>query len=89
MVLHARILLQQGNPGDAQTITLHERALELLEVVKEPIKFPSFWQQVLMQIDLLAQNTQELEVDRCGLHSNHSTPRSHPRPFSEGDCSQN
>jgi hypothetical protein len=83
MVLHARILLQQGNPGDSQTITLHERALELLEIAKEPIKFPSFWQQVLMQIDVLAQDTQELEADKFGLHNNRSTPRSHPGLFFE------
>ncbi|PSB26574.1 hypothetical protein [Stenomitos frigidus] len=89
MVLHARILLQQGNLHDAQTMTLHEQALELLAIAKEPMKFPSFWQQLVMHLDVLAQDTQELEAARLGLYGNHSLPRSHPRLFLEDDRSQN
>lgn len=83
MVLNARILLQQESLQDSQTMTLHARALELLEVAKEPIKFPPFWQQWLMQLGVFAQDTQELEAARLGLHEH--PWRSHPYSFLEDD----
>lgn len=89
MALKARILLQQESAQDAQTMTLQARALELLTVAKEPIKFPSFWQQWLMQLDVFAQDTQELEAARFGFHEHPPSWRSHPRPFLDDDRAQN
>ncbi|MBW4470886.1 MAG: hypothetical protein KME45_10865 [Stenomitos rutilans HA7619-LM2] len=88
MVLNARILLQQESVQDAQTVTLHVQALELLDVAKESIKFPSFWQQWLMQLDVFAQDTQELEAARFGLQEYPYSWRSHPRPFLDDDRAQ-
>lgn len=89
MVLNARILLQKESLHDAQTMTLHARTLELLEAAKEPIKFPSFWQQWLMQLDVFAQDTQELEAARFGLHDHAHPWRSQPHPFLDDDRTQN
>ena len=89
MVLNARILLQQANLQDSQTITLHEQALELLETSKEDVKFPTFWQRWLMQLDVLAQDTQELEAARLGLHSDDDRQRLQRRLFADDDRSQN
>jgi hypothetical protein len=89
MVLNARILLQKESAQDAQTMTLHARALELLEVAKEPIKFPNFWQQWLMQLDVLAQDTQDLEAARLGSHDRTHLWRSPRHPFLNDDHTQN
>lgn len=80
--------MQKESAQDAQTMTLQARALELLNAAKEPIKFPSFWQQWLMHLDVLAQDTQELEASRFGLHEHSHLWRSHPRPFLDDDRAQ-
>lgn len=89
MVLNARILLHQANLRESQTITLHEQALELLETSKENVKFPTFWQHLLMQVDVLAQDTQELEAAKFGLQSGSDRQRLQRRLFLDDDHAQN
>ena len=89
MILNARILLQQANLQDSQTITLHEQALELLETSKEDVKFPTFWQRLVMQIGVLAQDTQALEAARLGLDSDDDRQRLQRCLFHDDARSQN
>jgi len=89
MILNARILLQRANMQESQTITLHEQALELLETSKENIKFPTVWQRLWMELDVLAQDTQALEEARLGLQSTSDRQRLQRHLLLDDDHAQN
>ncbi len=54
--------------GECQhSIRAYRSALELLELAEAPLKLPSFWQWLLKKLEVLSQETQELENARLGL----------------------
>jgi hypothetical protein len=72
----ANQLMSQPKGKGAQTLSFHKQALELLEVSTETVKFPTFYQRLLKQIEIFAQESQELESARFNLSNSAAKQRS-------------
>lgn len=65
----ALVLMEQTELCSSPTRFPHELALELLDSSTEDIKFPTFYQRLIVKISSLSPETQELEATRLGLSS--------------------
>jgi hypothetical protein len=64
---HADYLMHESTAHPAQRNNLRERALELLAVSEESVKFPTFLQWLWKKIEIFSLETEELEAARFGL----------------------
>ncbi|MGV0025632.1 hypothetical protein [Phormidesmis priestleyi] len=60
----ASLLMQQPAACFVQTIPCHDRAIELLEASQEDVRFPTFLQWWLKKLEILSEESQELEAAR-------------------------
>ncbi len=76
--------MHAGN--DTGSITQYRSALEQFEAATTEIKLPRFYHWWLKRLEILAQETQELEKARLGIsHCQCGHPRSHRITFLEED----
>jgi hypothetical protein len=69
-------LLELPSPGPSQTLLRHQESLECLELSQEDLHRPTGWHWWLKRLAIFAQESQELEATRLGLHSSNSPQRS-------------
>lgn len=62
-------LLQQANHDRGQSLSLRQRGLELLTLSQESLTRPSLYTWLSKRLEVLSQETQELEAARLGLQS--------------------
>ncbi|OUC16121.1 MAG: hypothetical protein B0A82_03415 [Alkalinema sp. CACIAM 70d] len=62
-------LLQQANHDRDQSLSLRQRGLELLTLSQESLTRPSLYTWLSKRLEVLSQETQELEAARLGLQS--------------------
>jgi hypothetical protein len=63
----ANHLLEQQKNRRTQTTTEYKTALELLEAAEEDLRLPTFYHWWMKKLEILSQETQELEKSRLGL----------------------
>lgn len=80
----ASLLLQQPHAIE-QAPSAYNRALELLETAQEDVKFPTFYQWWFKKLEVLSEESQELEAARLGLHSCYYEERSRLQKMLEDD----
>lgn len=80
----ASLLLQQPCDPDCRP-TAHERALELLEVAQEEVKFPTFYHWWFKKLTVISEESQELEAARLGLKGCYGEERSRLQKMLEDD----
>ncbi|HEY9824312.1 MAG TPA: hypothetical protein V6D19_02625 [Stenomitos sp.] len=73
---HAGTLLQCAITQPECADKALNRALELLETSKEALKKPSIWQRLVKKVQILAEETRELEAARYGIEGCHCGRRS-------------
>jgi hypothetical protein len=64
---HADYLMHESTAHPAQRDRLCKRALELLAVSEESVKFPTFLQWLWKKMEILSLETEELDVSRLGV----------------------
>jgi hypothetical protein len=81
----ASLLMQQPVTCVVQTLSCHDRAIELLEASQELITFPTFLHWWLKKIEILSEESQELEADRLKLKQCQHSERSRLQKMLEDD----
>lgn len=59
----ALVLIARSSFSHVPSGLSYDRGLELLELSKENIKFPNFWQRLIHKIDIIAQESEELDEE--------------------------
>jgi hypothetical protein len=74
----ANRLIQESTLNPTRADFFQSRAIELLEASEENLKWPLFFHWILKKIEILREETQELEASRLGASSCRLTTASLP-----------
>lgn len=72
----AIFLLEQSRGTGEQLITIRDRALELVNISQEPIRFPTLLQSWRKRMEIRSEEHQEMQAARLGVNHKQAKERS-------------